>query len=116
MYHFLYHLFWGFPPLTVLFLAVWIVDTTANYCSLKRQQVPGIFIFRVLLFRSYLGWLPWLPASWLVSTADRHGHISQVSPALIFLGLALAHNTLLRPVYRKYRQAVLDRTAYQIWG
>ena len=112
----MYHLFWGFPPMTVLLLGVDIVDTTANYCSLKRQHVPGILIFRVLLFRQYLGWLQGLALLWLCNTADRHGHIPPISPAFVFLGLATVHNTLLWPVWRKYKQAVLDRTAYQVWG
>lgn len=117
----MYHFFWGFPPLTVMFLGVFIVDTTANYCAFKRQRVPGMLVWRILLFRLYFCLLPPLAMLWLVSTEDWHGHILPLSfashsAALAFMVLALVQYTLLTPVYRKYKQAALDLSAYRVWG
>ena len=110
------HIFCGCPFLTMLFSFSIIWALCTEHRQMTRQQVHGSSYWYIMLFELWLMFVPAFAILWLVSSArGPHDVIPFLSVQSVFLLCALAHNFVLKPVFKNYKKTAFDRSFNSIW-
>lgn len=111
----MHNVFWGCPFLSVLFLFAIVWAGCTEHLRLKRCHVQGRPYWQIMLLGLWLVFVTAFAILWLVTSAGPRGALQLRSLQGVFLVLVLAHNRILKPIYKKQKQRALNQSSHHVW-